>query len=100
FANANVKLFEIWGTNEEPNPDGSWDSWTKIMDCEATKPSGLPLGQLSEEDITYALGGEEYKLPEGTPPLRYIRIKVLDTWDPKQNDHSLFGELTVYGIIE
>ena len=99
YTNANIKEWEVWGSND-PNPDGSWDSWTKLMVCNSVKPSGLPRGQLSQQDINVALAGEVFTFPRNTPAVRYIRIKVLDTWDPAQNDHSLIGELTFYGILE
>ena len=99
YTNANIKEWEVWGSND-PNPDGSWDSWTKLMVCNSVKPSGLPRGQLSQQDINAALAGEVFTFPRNTPAVRYIRIKVLDTWDPAQNDHSLIGELTFYGILE
>jgi hypothetical protein len=79
YAQQNLRKFEIWGSNN-PNPDGSWTSWTRLADCESVKPSGLPLGQNSGADIAYANAGEEFLLPSGSPKVRYIRIKVLETW--------------------
>lgn len=88
-----VKSFEIWGSNA-PDPDGSWASWTKLLSGVSIKPSGLPNGQLSEEDKAYALAGEEYSFPEQTPAVRYIRIKVLDTWGGE--DWSTMSEITFW----
>lgn len=79
YEKESVKRFEIWGS-DHPNPDGSWGSWTKLATCESIKPSGLPLGQVSEQDKEYALAGEEYAIPQGMPSVRYIRIKVLELW--------------------
>lgn len=79
YKDQNAKKFEVWGSND-PDPDGSWDSWTRLMTCESVKPSGLPLGELSDADIAYANGGEEFVFPSDTSPVRYIRIKVLETW--------------------
>lgn len=80
YKDQNIREFEIWGSND-PAEDGSWDSWTLLMTCESVKPSGLPLGQVSDEDVAYATAGEEFIFPEGTPAVRYYRIKVLETWD-------------------
>ena len=99
YANASPHIWEVWGSSD-PNPDGSWDGWIKLADCTSVKPSGLPLGQNSDEDISYALKGETFTLSQDAPPVRYIRIKVLETWDPTASDHSFIGELTFYGITE
>jgi hypothetical protein len=42
------------------------------------KPSGLPCGQLSDEDIARAIEGIEFEFPPGTPKIRYIRFKTLE----------------------
>jgi len=100
YANANPLKFEIWGSND-PNPNGLWDStWVKLMDCESVKPSGLPLGDNSDDDIAQALAGETFNFPDDTPPVRYIRIKILSTWDPADSDHSFIAELTFFGVAE
>ena len=74
-----VKTFEVWGSNN-PNPDGSWDSWTKLMTCNSVKPSGLPVGQNTDADIAYAKAGEEFFFPVATPKVRYLRFKLLQNW--------------------
>ena len=38
----------------KPNPDGSWDQWVKLLDMENVKPSGSPIGILTEDDIEAA----------------------------------------------
>lgn len=79
FTDRNIKKFEIWGSNN-PAADGSWESWTKLMDGTSVKPSGLPIGTNSPEDIALVGAGEEFIFPENTPDVKYIRIKVLETW--------------------
>jgi len=79
FTDRNIKKFEIWGSNE-PAIDGSWDTWTKLLDGESVKPSGLPIGQNSAEDIALVGAGEEFIFPNDTPSVKFIRIKVLQTW--------------------
>ncbi|WP_316818303.1 DUF4998 domain-containing protein [Pedobacter nyackensis] len=89
----NVKKFEIWGSNN-PASDGSWTGWEKLGDCQSVKPSGLPLGETTAGDINYAKAGEEFKFPGGTPKVRYIRIKVLETWG--NGSFITMGELSFW----
>lgn len=88
-----LKRFEVWGSNA-PDLNGSWENWTKLMTCESIKPSGLPAGQTTDEDVAYAKAGEEFVFPDGTPPVRYIRIKPLETWG--ESDWSTMSELTFW----
>src|SRR3546814_451562 len=80
WGNANPRYFEVWGTADTPNPDGSWDGWTKLLDLESVKPSGLPLGQYNDEDWSLTLKGEEFNFHLDEEPVRYIRIKVNENW--------------------
>ena len=75
----NLKRFEVYGSND-PNPDGSWDSWTLIGTFQSVKPSGLPLGQRSQQDLDYILAGEEFIFEKNLPEFRYLRIKTLEVW--------------------
>lgn len=76
-----IKEWEVWGCNELPASDGSWDGWTKLMDCESVKPSGWPVGTNSDEDIEHARRGEEFEFPSDIPPVRYIRFKIHSTFN-------------------
>lgn len=80
YDHGNMKAWEIWGTPVQPAPTGGWDGWVKLMDCESIKPSGLPVGMVSVEDVEYAKKGEEFILPPDAPAVRYIRIKLLSTF--------------------
>jgi len=91
----NPRIFEIWGSNN-PDPDGGWTQWTKLMDCESLKPSGT--GPVTNEDIAYASAGEDFIFPEGIPSVRYIRFKTLKTWSSSGDVH--FMELTFWGQLE
>ncbi|MFC3199154.1 DUF4998 domain-containing protein [Parapedobacter deserti] len=79
YEKESVKKFEVWGS-ENPDMNGSWDSWTKLMTCESVKPSGLPVGERTSADIEYARAGEEFVFPVGTPKIRYLRFKLLENW--------------------
>lgn len=93
FAKEAVKSFEIWGSNN-PNSDGSWDSWTYLRTCESIKPSGQPVGTNSAADVAAAAAGQEFVMPDGLPKTRYIRIKVLSNWG--NGPFQAIGELTFY----
>jgi hypothetical protein len=94
FAEGNPRLFEVWGC-ENLDISGSWDSWTKLMDCESIKPSGLALGQNSNEDETVAREGEDFVNSPSNPKVRYIRLKVLRTW--AGGDNFQICEIEVFG---
>jgi hypothetical protein len=95
YSGGNLLLFEVWGC-ETLDPSGNWDSWTKLMDCESIKPSGLPLGENTNEDIAVARDGEDFVNSPLNPKVRYIRIKVLLTWQ-RAGDNFQCGEIQVYG---
>ena len=94
YDSANLKVFEVWGSNN-PNPNGSFDSsWTKLQTFTSIKPSGLPRGQNTDADRAYARAGEKFVFPTGTPPVKYVRFKVLETWGGTNYIHLL--ELTFF----
>lgn len=65
YGHGNPKTFALWGSND-PAPDGSWDSWTK-------------LGDFTSE--THVISeGELFEIPPGAPAFRYLRIQVSSTW--------------------
>ncbi len=75
----NVKTFELYGSNS-PAADGSWDSWTKIGSFASVKPSGKPVGENTQEDVDYALAGEDFPITAGTAKYRYYRFRLLTNW--------------------
>lgn len=75
----NVRKFEIWGS-VNPASDGSWESWTKLVEHTVVKPSGLPVGQTTQDDIDASIAGEQMVVPLDAPKVRYIRLKILRTW--------------------
>lgn len=94
FSEGNLRFFEIYGS---PTLDlsGSWDSWHLLMKCESIKPSGLPIGQNTEEDIARARDGEDFYNSADNPAVRYVRIKVLRTW--AGGDNFQINEIEIYG---
>lgn len=98
FAATHVKTFELWGSNN-PNPDGSWGSWTLIGYFESFRPSGntTPGDQYSTaEDRLVTSNGESYDMPEEIDSYRYIRYKVFSTWGPQPYWASV--QLQFYGV--
>lgn len=92
YSIGNPKKYEIWGSNE---PSDDWSNWTLLLECESIKPSGLPIGSRTAEDLSYALAGEDYTFPVDKPSFRFIRFKLLETWGRTNN--VCFDELTLWG---
>jgi len=88
------KSFEIYGSND-PAADGSWDSWTLLGTFESVKPSGLPVGQVAEEDRIVAVEGETFNLLPTDQFYRYVRFKTNSTWGGNLN--VMIAELTFWG---
>jgi hypothetical protein len=95
---AHPKKFQIWGSNH-PNVNESFSSWTLLGEFESFKPSGLPLGQLNDDDKNYGwLKGEEWNFPLDIPPVRYIRWYVIDTWGG--SEYTQVMEMTLWGDVQ
>jgi hypothetical protein len=99
FDSGHIRYFELWGSNDPNIKDNFEDPWFKIGDFESKRPSGStrpstidPLTEDEKEIITY---GQEFEIPEDTPPVRYYRFKSLETWGKIQA--VMVNELTFYG---
>lgn len=93
FYAGDPKEFEIWGSND-PNPDGTWGSWTLLGHFYCIKPSGQATP--TAEDIQYAcVDGEDFEFPIDIPPVRYLRFKTMNTWG--NVDYVYIAELTFWG---
>ncbi len=90
-----VKSFEIWGT-EAYNPDGSWDTWTLLGKFESRIPSGSVWPSYQPDDMDYQRAGEDFSFEQPQIPVRYIRMKVTDTYGGGKYQ---FGEFTFWGQI-
>ena len=95
YNDRSCRLFEIWGSMN-PNPDGSWDSWTLLLDGEMIKPSGLPIGTNSDEDLEAWWNGNEIEFPLDIPYVRYIRFICKETWG-KLSTMFISSEMSLYG---
>jgi hypothetical protein len=79
----------------ELDPTGDWNSWTEIYDYVSIKPSGLPRGENTAEDLERFNAGELFDIDINLPKMRYLRIRVFETWG--LNDAWQISEITVYG---
>ena len=95
YQRGNLKRWEIWGRTDTPSKDGSWEGWTKLLDCQSFKPSGLPVGETTGDDWEYLKKGEDFEFPPTAPEARYLRFKVLETWGG--DDFIHFQEFTFWG---
>ena len=90
--------WEIYGSND-PDPDGSWESWTLIQEFGAPfKPSGLPLGQSTAEDEEVAAAGWDYEFTNFSSGYRYYRFKFLNS--PNGENFILIAEMSFWGSIK
>jgi hypothetical protein len=80
YAQNNVKHLEIYGRVDAPS-NGSWDGWTLLSNYTVVKPSGLPNGQVNQADKDAVIAGEEIRVSNG-PQVRYIRLKIIESWQP------------------
>jgi len=99
YADAQPRKFEVWGA-ETLDDTGNWDSWTKLRDCEIIKPSGLPegIGNYNNEDLELAQNGHEFEFSLSDPSVRYIRIKINETFSGIE--WTSFGEITFWGDVQ
>lgn len=103
FNQHNVRFFEVWGMTELSHGinDSYWsgndwrDEWVKLGDFEQIKPSGLPLGQTTEEDNAATNAGSEFIFESGVGPIRYIRFVVKETWARTAALH--IAEVSIFG---
>jgi hypothetical protein len=92
-----LKSFELYGSND-PDPDGGWNNWTLLGKFHSFKPSGLPLGQTNQDDYNYAaFNGEDFDFENVVPPVRYIRLKSLESYSSA--GQITIAELTFWGQV-
>lgn len=98
YSHGNPHEWEIWGTNTPQDVN----SWVRLDHEIMIKPSGLPIGQNSNEDIAVADAGQEYDFPENIPAVQYIAWKNVDCWGAIQGQTGFFHlfELSFWGQIQ
>lgn len=91
-----VKTFEVWGTNDY-DPDGGWNNWVFLDRFNSRTPSGSVWPNYTADDMAYQRVGEDFMFTQPVPAIRYIRIKVLDSYGGVGKYQ--FCELTFWGQI-
>lgn len=97
YSAGDPQLYEVWGIETLP-ADGSFNGWTKLATCEVVKKSGLPTGVNSDDDINNAKAGFQFNVEATAPPVRYIRIKMLQTFG--NADYFWMAEMTFFGELQ
>lgn len=98
FSGYNVKRFQLWAS-PHTNVNADFATWLFMGDFTSVKPSGLPDGQLTEEDNAYGAAGEDYMIQENRlTPVRYIRVYILSTHGGGMNV-AQFCEIDFFGQI-
>lgn len=96
YSHNNLKRYTVYGCTEitaKMRETGSLDGWTHLYDAVTHKPSGE--GPVTAEDKEYILNGDEHEFPLEIPPVRYIRILMLETWSG--GTITQIGEMTFWG---
>lgn len=92
YARGTPEMFEIWGSNVKST---DWNDWTLLGEFTCVKPSGSPLGTVTQEDRDQALAGDSYDFDPINQSFRYMRFKTLKTFGNNLDTYLL--ELTFYG---
>lgn len=95
------KEWEIYGALN-PDPNGSWDGWIPLRNepCISYKPSGLPLGEVNNDDYQRQVDGEEFEFDATDVEVRYIRFKVKSVWAGGSTNFLNMTEITPFGSIK
>lgn len=80
FGEKNIKYMEVYGS-ATLDETGDWSKWTKLMDCQVTKPSGLPNGEFNDADMQACADGQIFFTENYDLPVRYLRVRINETWD-------------------
>lgn len=95
----NVKKFEIWGSATPPPANGEFPGNMILLgEFESVKPSGQPVGTNTSEDVDTFRAGEDFNFISGIPPVRYIRVKVYNTWGGVSYWH--IAEMSFWGKLQ
>jgi hypothetical protein len=98
FTNGTPRVFEVW-VSMAPGATGDlYDgTWTKLGRFEVIKPSGLPIGTNSTEDVNAANAGFEFVFPLPAVSCKYVRIVGFDTWKAAPDGNLKIGPIHFWG---
>jgi hypothetical protein len=99
YAHGNTRIFEIYSSDDDSDsPSGDWNTWTRRGSYTIIKPSGTTsAGASTEEDRIAASKGHEFSFPLDMPPVRYLRLRVLNNWTSNSTFNEC-AEFTAYGL--
>lgn len=109
YAHFNPKRWTVWGTNEikqvpKEEEEAYWidggfeEDWHELCSWDVEPPSGQM--NLTPEDIEYADKGFEAEMPLEIEPVRYIRIRIEETYGGGKNPGSVnFSEVSFWGKV-
>ena len=122
FGSYNPRKFKLYGSAEAPKnttdadywaADGGWlQDWTLLADSEVTRPSHNVSTFRNEgstsslvpnefyiptaEDLEAASNGAEFGFDLELPAVRYVRLVITESWNPRQYYRVTCGELHFY----
>ena len=104
FQHGMPRNFTLYGSNEYPTKsEFDYSNWTKIGDFESQKPSGLPIGQNTNEDVELARSGEDFDVTVA-PSFKYFRVDVTKSWSGQPficfMEFQLFGDPEGFDFTE
>lgn len=76
FSRYTIREYELYGSND-PNPDGTWESWDRLAHFESVLPTGMSTEEIRHLGCTV---GEDFFVPGEAGAYRYYRFKVLRQW--------------------
>ncbi|MGV8136694.1 MAG: DUF4959 domain-containing protein [Mangrovibacterium sp.] len=100
WAGYNTSKFQLWGSPTSSVTD-DFATWIYLgeYDLVATKPSGSPLGTVTQEDTDFAAVGIDLQVEvNNNVPVRYIRIHFMETFSGGMNVAQLW-EIELFGQI-
>ena len=98
FTNGTPRVFEVWVSMAPGSTGDLYDgTWTKLGRFEVIKPSGLPIGTNSTEDVNAANAGHEFVFPLPAVPCKYVRIVGIDTWKATPDANLKIGPIHFWG---
>jgi hypothetical protein len=93
-----TRAFEVYRcVQPSPSPDGRMSDWELLTTCKLVKPSGTPTGESTVYDIRAAKAGDSFDFPRDMEPVRYLRIRVTDTWGW---EGVAVADFVFYGLVE
>lgn len=103
YKHGNPKHFKVYGVVDINNippydPQNPTAGWTLLGEFHSQKPSGLPIGQTTAEDIEFQNKGEDFEFDvENLVEIKYLRFESIENWGGI--DGTVIGELSFWGEI-